>query len=147
VLDTSKKSKLSQEEIEKRLKVVKDFFDNLGQQSTAIDADRMALMDRQTKLTDDYFGYIEALQGLLSPQYQQRLEEVASHDELTHEEVASINEELQIIGEEYGIADMGEYMQRAAEKFLAEFTTLQTSISKLDDRDMELIEEMEGFSP
>ena len=59
----------------------------------------------------------------------------------------AINDELHVIGKELGIDDMSEYMRRAAEEFVDKFLALQASIDKLDERDMQLIKEMEEFSP
>ncbi len=147
LLDTSTKSKLSKEEIEERVKIVKDFFDELDREFKANEADRDALFARSDELEENYFAYIEALVDLLSPEYQQRFDEIESHDELTQAERDAINDELHVIGKELGIDDMSEYMRRAAEEFVDKFLALQASIDKLDERDMQLIKEMEEFSP
>ena len=147
LLDTSTKSKLSKEEIEGRVKIVKDFFDELDREFKANEADRDALFARSDELEESYFAYMEALVDLLSPEYQQRFDEIESHDELTQAERDAINDELHVIGKELGIDDMSEYMRRAAEEFVDKFLALQASIDKLDERDMQLIKEMEEFSP
>ncbi len=147
LLDNSTKSSLSKQEIEARVKIVKDFFDELDREFKTIEADREALQDRMTDLSDNYFAYTAAIADLLSPEYRQRFDEIESHDELTQAEKYAINDELHVIGKELGIDDMGEYMRGAAEEFADTFLALQASVDKLDERDMQLIKEMEGFSP
>lgn len=147
LLDTSTKSKLSKEEIEERVKIVNDFFDELDREFKTNDAERETLNDRITELCDNYFAYTDAIADLLSPEYQQRFDEIESHDELTQAERDAINDELHIIGKELGIDDMGEYMQSAAKAFIDKFLALRAAADKLDEREMQLIKEMEEFSP
>ncbi len=147
LLDTSTKRKLSIEEIEERVKIVNDFFDEVDREFKTNEADRDALFARSDELEENYFAYIYAIAELLSPEYQQRLGEIESHDELTQAERDAINDELHIIGKELGIDDMGEYMQSAAKAFIDKFLALRAAADKLDERDMQLIKEMEEFSP
>ena len=147
VLDAPTDNTLSKVEREKRLKIVNDFFDELDREFESINTNRDALFARSDELEESYFAYIEALVDLLSPEYQQRFDEIESHDELTQAERDAINDELHVIGKELGIDDMSEYMRRAAEEFVDKFLALQASIDKLDERDMQLIKEMEEFSP
>ncbi len=147
LLDTSTKRKLPKEQIEEKVKIVNDFFDELNREFKTNDADREALQDRMTDLEENYFAYIDAIVELLSPEYQQRFDEIESHDELTQAERNAINDELHVIGKELGIDDMSEYMRSAAEEFPDTFLALQASVDKLDEKDMQLIEEMEAFSP
>ena len=147
LLNTSTKSKLSKEEIEERVKIVNDFFDELDREFKTNDAERETLNDRITELCDNYFAYTDAIADLLSPEYQQRFDEIESHDELTQSERDAINDELHIIGKELGIDDMGEYMQSAAKAFIDKFLALRAAADKLDEREMQLIKEMEEFSP
>lgn len=147
VLDTHPTIKLSKEEIERRTKSIKGFFDELDQEFANIDTNREALMDRKTELTNDYFEYIDAIVDLLSPEYQQRLQEVESFDEFTQSEIDDMNEQLEVIGEQLGVPDMHEYMHTNAVKFFEKFMSIDAAIDKLSERELELVEEMEDFTP
>lgn len=147
LLDTSTKSKLSKEEIEERVKIVNDFFDELDREFKTNEADRDALFARSDELEENYFAYIYAIAELLSPEYQKRFDEIESHEELTQAERDAINDELHVIGKELGIDDMDKYMRSAAEDFIDKFLAIQAAIDKLDEREMQLIKEMEEFSP
>lgn len=147
VFDGGNKNTLSPGERKKRLKIVDNFFDELDRNFERIDRDRDALSARSDELVDNYFAYINAIADLLSPEYQQRFDEIESHDELTQAEKDAINDELYAIGKELGIDDMDEYMRSAAEEFLEKFLALQASIDKLYEEEARLIKEMEDFSP
>ena len=143
LLNTSTKSKLSREEIEERVKIVNDFFDELDREFKTNEAERDALFARSDELEENYFAYIYAIVELLSPEYQKRFDEIESHEELTQAEKDAINDELHVIGKELGIDDMDEYMRSVAEDFIDKFLAIQAAIDKLDERDMQLIKEME----
>ncbi len=144
-LDAQGDETLSPEEREKRFKIANDFFDELDREFANIDADREALTERVDELEENYFAYIDAIADLLSPKYQRRFDEIATHDELTQAEVDGINDELQVIGKELGI-EIDDYMQRAAEEFFEKFTSLNAAIDKLYEKDEQLIKEMEEFT-
>lgn len=147
VFDGGNKNSLSPGERKQRLNIVDNFFDELDRDFEKIDAERDALFARSDELEENYFGYIDAIVDLLSPEYQQKLDEIESHDELTQAEKDAINAELYAIGKELGIDDMDEYMQSAAKVFYDQFLVLMAAIDKLDKEEARLIKEMEDFSP
>ena len=144
VLNSSDDNKLSKEEREKRLKIIKDFFEELDRGFESIDTNREALFARADELEENYFAYIDAIVDLLSPKYQQRFDEIETSEELTQGEIDGINDELQVIGQELGI-EIDDFMQDAADEFRQKFESILASIDQIDDDEAQLITEMEDF--
>lgn len=136
---------LSKEEVEKRLKVIKEFYDELGRNFEKIDTDRETLFARADKLVDRYVEYSHAIVDLLSPKYQQRFDEIESLEDLTPEEVDGINMELEVIENELGI-DIDDFAHQVAEEYRQKLQSIFDSIDQLDVRESDLMQEMEEFS-
>lgn len=119
----------TKEEREKRLKIIKDWYDELVRPLESTKNNHVST----NEFKDSYVECMNAMVSLLSPKYQQRLSEIeASADplfpnyilrlseiemseELTQEEIDGITAELQAIREELGIP-VDDFIQDTADE-------------------------------
>ena len=119
----------TKEEREKRLKIIKDWYDEFARLVESTENNHVST----NEFKDSYVECMDAMVSLLSPKYQQRLDEIeASADplfpnyilrlseiemseELTQDEIDGITAELQAIREELGIP-VDDFIQDAAEE-------------------------------